>query len=283
MHNVMYHFTDQIAVHIRDLRGQLIPDSPEGPVIFDDKNSFTLRIDGAEIAMGTDALSSVLNQQVFGASDAPLKQIAITAHGNVLTIKGRLHSKGDLPFESEGTLSATDNGEIRIHTQKIKAAHLPVKGIMDLLGVKIANLISTKKVRGIRVDGDDLLIDVQQILPPPRIEGRVTSVRIEGPQLVQVFGTLPKDGGGARNIAGIHGNYMAYRGARLRFGKLTMSDADMILIDMDPKDPFDFFLDHYKDQLVAGYSKTTPENGLRVYMPDFNKLRPAQKPGTKKP
>jgi hypothetical protein len=33
----------------------------------------------------------------------------------------------------------------------------------------------------------------------------------------------------------------------------------------------------------AGYSKTTPENGLRVYMPDVNKLRPTQKLGTKKP
>jgi len=272
MHNVMYHFTDEITVHIRDLLGQLIPDNPEGPVIFDDKDSFPLRIDGAEIAMGTDALSSVLNQRVFGASDAPLKQLAITAHGNVLTVKGKVHSKG-----------ATDDGEIRIHTQKIKAAHLPVKGMMDLLGVKIANLISTEKVRGIRVEGDDLLIDVQQILPPPRIEGRVTSVRIEGPQLVQVFGTLPKDGGRARKIVGTHGNYMAYRGARLQFGTLMMSDADMILIDMDPKDPFDFFLDRYKDQLVAGYSKTTPENGLRVYMPDFNKLRPAQKLGTKEP
>jgi hypothetical protein len=283
MNNVRYHFTDEIAVHIRDLLGQLIPDNPEGPVIFDDKDSFTLRIDGAEIAMGTDALSSVLNQHVFGAPDAPLKQLAITANGSVLTVKGKLHSKGDLPFESEGSLSATDDGEIRIHTQKIKAAHVPVKGIMDLLGVKIANLISTKKVRGIRVDGDDLLIDVQQILPPPRIEGRVTSVRIEGRQLVQVFGRLRRDGGRAAKMVGARGNYMAYRGARLRFGKLTMSDADMILIDMDPKDPFEFFLDHYKDQLVAGYSKTTPENGLRVYMPDFNKLRPAQKPGTKKP
>jgi len=148
MHNVMYHFTDKITVHIRDLLGQLIPDNPEGPVIFDDKNSFTLRVAGAEIAMGTDALSTVLNQQVFGASDAPLQQLAITADGNVLTVKGKLHFKGDLAFESEGSLSATDNGEIRIHTQKIKAAHVPVKGIMDLLGVKIANLISTKKVRG---------------------------------------------------------------------------------------------------------------------------------------
>jgi len=66
---------------------------------------------------------------------------------------------------------------------------------------------------------------------------------------------------------------MAYRGAQLRFGKLTMSDADLVLIDMDPQDPFDFFLEHYKEQLVAGYTKTTPDFGLRVFMRDFNKVQ----------
>ena len=65
---------------------------------------------------------------------------------------------------------------------------------------------------------------------------------------------------------------MAYRGAQLRFGKLTMSDTDLILLDMNAKDPFDFYLDHYKEQLVAGYTKETPDFGLRVYMRDFNKL-----------
>ena len=66
---------------------------------------------------------------------------------------------------------------------------------------------------------------------------------------------------------------MSYQGNQLRFGKLTMSGADMILIDMDPGDPFDFYLDHYKEQLVPGYTKITPDFGLRVYMKDFNKLR----------
>jgi hypothetical protein len=42
---------------------------------------------------------------------------------------------------------------------------------------------------------------------------------------------------------------------------------------MDPQDPFDFFLEHYKKQLVAGYTKTTPDFGLRVFMRDFNKVQ----------
>jgi hypothetical protein len=66
---------------------------------------------------------------------------------------------------------------------------------------------------------------------------------------------------------------MAYRGNKLQFGKLLMSDTDLVLIDPAPKDPFDFYLDRYKDQLVAGYSKTTPSFGLNVYMVDFNKLK----------
>jgi hypothetical protein len=35
-------------------------------------------------------------------------------------------------------------------------------------------------------------------------------------------------------------NYMYYRGGTLRFGRLTMSDTDMQLIDADPTDPLDF-------------------------------------------
>jgi hypothetical protein len=66
---------------------------------------------------------------------------------------------------------------------------------------------------------------------------------------------------------------MAYCGNRLQFGKLTMNDTDMVLIDSDPRNPFDFYLDHYKEQLVAGYSKTTNSFGLRVFMVDYNKLR----------
>jgi hypothetical protein len=68
---------------------------------------------------------------------------------------------------------------------------------------------------------------------------------------------------------------MSFRGNRLRFGKLTMTDVDMILIDMDPTDPFDFFLDRYKDQIAAGYSKISSNSALRIFVRDFNKLKKA--------
>lgn len=270
MKNIMYHFTPQIVVHIERLKGALIPTHPDSIPIFDDPRSFKLAISSAEISITTAAMANVLNQYVFAAKDAPLKALSVAPDRNFLKVKGKLHKKGDVSFEVEAEMSATPDGQIRLHAKNIRAAHLPVKGFMDLFDVELSDLINTKKIAGVRADGNDLILDPQQILPPPHIEGRVSRVYLEADRIIQTFG----DGAVRLTTAG---NYMAYRGNQLRFGKLTMADTDMILVDMDPNDPFDFYLDHYKDQLSAGDVKVTPGFGLRVYMRDFNKLRKSGK------
>jgi hypothetical protein len=281
MHNVMYHFTDQVAVRLLNVGGSLVPTSASGIPVFDDKSSFELQIIAAEMTMDSQSLANVLNTHVFAAKDAPLKDISITIDKDRLKVKGKLHQKGDIGFETEGQLSATADGKIRLHAEKIRALHLPVKGLMDLFGLDIADLIKNGKVRGVQVEKDDLILDPGEILPPPKISGKITDIHLEGNNIVQIFGE-PKKYPWIKVSAQ---NYMAYRGNKLQFGKLLMSDTDLVLIDPAPKDPFDFYLDHYKDQLVAGYSKTTPSFGLNVYMVDFNKLKKTSAPGkaAKKP
>jgi hypothetical protein len=269
MNNVMYHYSDVVAVHIRKLAGALVPTKAGEIPVFDNKQSFRLQIAAAEIAMEPQALATVLNTNVFNSKDAPLKDLSIRIDKDRLKIKGKLRKKGDIPFEAEGHLSATPDGKIRLHTEKMKALHVPVKGLMDLFGVDMADMVKSGKVRGVQAEKDDLILDPAEILPPPHIAGRVTSVRLESGNIVQVFGD-PQKHTWERVAAQ---NYMAYHGNRLQFGKLTMHDTDMLLIDPDPRDPFDFFLDRYKDQLVAGQTKITPAFGLRVYMVDYNKLK----------
>lgn len=269
MHNVVYHYTDNISVHLRDVGGALVPTTPGHVPVFDDKKSFSIQIAAAEIAIPPQSLANILNSNVFSGSDAPLKDIEVSIEKGMLKIKGKLHKKGDISFETQGQLSATSDGKIRLHAEKIKALHLPVKGMMDLFGIDIADLIKNGKVKGVQAEKDDLILDPGEILPLPRIVGKVTAIRLEPNNIVQTFGD-PKKYHWTKIPAQ---NYMAYRGNKLQFGKLLMSDADMILIDPAPQDPFDFYLDHYQDELVAGYTKITPQNGLRVYMVDYNKLK----------
>jgi hypothetical protein len=269
MKNVMYHYTGTIVVHVVRLQGELLPTKPGAIVVFDDKNSFGLALASAEIAISCNALARVLNENVLSASDAPIKNLSIESRNNQLIIKGKLHQKGEVSFETTGALTAEGDGRIRLHTEHLKAAHLPVKGLLDLLGIDIARMINTKKIQGISTDKDDLILNPEQILPPPHIRGRVSAVRIQGNDIVQIFGTAQAENFAAKQS----GNYLAFRHGEMRFGKLTMHDSDLIMIDMDPSDPFDFYLDHYQDQLVAGYSKSTPVYGLRVYARDYGKLR----------
>lgn len=266
MRNVYYHFTNSIAVHISYLQGDLVASGEAAYPVFDDPNSFRVDVSAAEIRVSAAALTNVLNQYAFAASDAPMKSVHVVMEQDKLKIRGRLR-KGDVPFESEGFVSLTPDGNIRLHSDKIKAVHLPVKGLMDLLGENLAKLIDTGKLRGIRAEKDDLVLNPAELFPPPHIHGRLSSITIRGDEIVQKYGSR------FTPTMKIAGNYMAYRGSQLQFGKLIMIDTDLTLIDMNPEDPFDLFLDHYKEQLAAGYTKITPGFGLTSYMRDYNKLR----------
>jgi hypothetical protein len=129
--------------------------------------------------------------------------------------------------------------------------------------------------RGVRIDGDDFYLNPAKLLPPPRVQGRVGRVEVNDSQVVQVF--QPPEGAKLQPMTipdPKATNYMFYRGGTLRFGKLTMHDTDLLIRDAEPEDPFDFFLDEYNAQLVAGYSKNTPDHGLIVVMQDFKRTPP---------
>jgi hypothetical protein len=276
MNNVRFHFSDNVQVEIKTLNGELVPLGNNEFPVFDDKTSFNLRITTARITIDSSNLANLLNSYVFAGPHSPLTELSDTIENGRLKVKGKLHDKGGIPFEMEGTLTPTPDGKLRLHSETIKALHVPVKGLIDLFGIDLGGLIKEGKVPGILAEGDDLILDLELILPAPHIEGKVASVRIEGENIIQEFGD--SDRKPVKHIRA--GNYMAFRNNRLRFGKLLMNDADLILMDMDPGDPLDFFLDHYKEQVSAGYTKITPDFGLRVFIKDYEKLHPAKSPAT---
>jgi hypothetical protein len=273
MKNVDYHLIDNVIVGINSLNGRLTPNPGMIPV-FDDKNSFGISVDSADITLSMTALTNDLNDYVFAKPDAPLKHLTAKTQGDQLVITGLLVSKGGVPFQTSGTMSVTPEGMIRVHTTKVKALKLPVKGLMDLLGLHTENLLNTNKVEGVSVDKDDLILDPEKILPPPQLQGRLTSLKIENGKIHLMLG--PEDGKAAgAAIAENCGarNYLHVKGGAVRFGKLTMNDSDLELMDVTPADPFDFAIDHYNEQLVAGSAKITPSGALCVHMPDYNKVK----------
>jgi hypothetical protein len=231
-----------------------------------------------KFAVMPDDLSNILNSYVFARPHAPLVGISVVISNGQIKIKGKLHDKGDIPFESIATLSPTPDGKVRVHSDKIKALHVPMKGLMDAFGVEVDDLIKTGKIPGIEAEENDLILDLGQILPPPHIEGKVTAIRIEGNAIVGSFGTEEKKPAVKLQNA----NSVSLQGNQLRIGKLTMTDTDIILNDLDPVDPLDLYLDHYKEQLAAGYTKIAANFQVRAFVKDFDKLGNVKAIATKK-
>jgi hypothetical protein len=160
MSNVNLHLDGSVVLGIRRLRGQLNPARRGEPITLDDVNSFTVQIDSAEIAISMKTMTDLLNNYVFAYPGAPLKNIQITAKNGTIKQTGTMHKGVDLPFEIEGPLDVTAEGEIRLHASKIHSAHLPFKGLLHLFGEDLSKLVNLKQDRGVRLEGDNIVVGV---------------------------------------------------------------------------------------------------------------------------
>lgn len=278
MRNVDFHIDPTTILHIHQLRGQMVAKQKGGPVNFDDKNAFVLHIDTARIGMDSAGLEQLMNRYVFGYPGAPLRNLHVVPQGKQLVQSGIMHKGVDIPFTMWGDVSATPDGRIRIHPTKLSICGINGLGLLKAVGMTMQKMLDLSKAKGVQAEKNDLLLEPTKILPPPAIAAHLAEVRIEGNELVQIFDAglhLP-------SLALPHPdvkNVMYYRHGTLRMGKLLMVDADMEVADSDPRDPFDFYIDRYNEQLVAGFTRNQANYGLLVYMRDFADLGLPPQPG----
>jgi hypothetical protein len=278
--HVNFHVDDSIVLEIASLRGELLPAVPGVTPNFDDRRTLLLQIERGEAAMSVASFTDLMNRYVFNYPETPLTNIQVTTEGNQIRQRALLHKK--VPTEMIGTLDALPDGRIRFHPTSIKTAGVPSKKLMDATGLRVDKLVKGTGPRGVTVVGDDMIMDLALMLPPPKVIARVTGVRIEGDRIVQTFGPTAR-GEGPRELRppdAKAANYMYYRGGTIRFRRMTMADADMQIVDDHPADPLEFSLTRYYDQLVAGYTKNTPNAAMVSFVPDVSRLpRPLAPPG----
>jgi hypothetical protein len=273
MRHVLYHVDDRVVLQIDYLRGALVP-TTKAPPWFDDPGTFGIAVDSGEVEISPASLTALLNRYTFNYKGTPLKHLEVGIEDGMLTQKGTLHKGVDLPFTIRAEVSVTPDGRLRLHPTSVKVLGIGVKGLMRTFGLELESLVKVQQGRGVEIEGDDFILAPSGLLPPPRIDGRLTAVRLLPDAIAQTFGGSTREGHGEK-LHPSHPsarNYMFYRGRVLRFGKLTMEDADLQIVDADPDDPFDFSLAHLNQQLVAGESRNQEDFGLVTTWPDYGDM-----------
>ena len=288
MRHVYLRQGDTFFLDVRRLLGEMVPTGKDGVVVFDDAKSYEVRVQEAEVALSAESLTGLLNNHVFAYDGAPLKKMRVSMRDGKLRQEGVMHwahlrKKGfDVPFTIIADVEPTRDGLLRIRPVKVEICDVNGKPLMDLLHLELEKFLDLSGARGLRVDGNDLILDPGKALPPPRIIGRLEKVRIEGDQLVQEIGPPP----GAEKIVPPPPppdpdvpNYMHLYGGTVRFGRLFMVGTNLQIADAHPQEPFEFYLQYYGNQLAAGYSRSHLDDSLTTYMPDFPMVGKTLEPG----
>ena len=170
------------------------------------------------------------------APRSPLSHITLSGEGDQVKLSGTLHKVIPLPVEVVGTISPDPSGRVHVHVNKINVLKVPMKGLLGGLSVQVADVVGSTPAPGVEVKDNDIYFDTTKLQ---------------------------------------WHNFLRLRGGKVRFGNLMMEPADLTLIDASNDVWFDLDLANYRAQLVKGYSRMTPENGLEMYLPDVGKGMPS--------
>jgi len=268
MHNVMLNENAGLKLRVRWLRGKMLPSNPGVVPSFDQPSSFMLDIEAGVVGISFDDLNHALNSGMLKGS--PLENVTVSPVGRQqIKMTGTLHKAFPLPIEMTSDLAAAPDGRILMHVRKMRVLKLPIKGLLDALHITAGDLVDPKGAAGVEVSRDDIYFDPEQILPPPRKRGKLTDVHIgKLGDIVEVYGQARPEVQQVRQWR----NFIELQGGSLEFGKLTMQHVDLVMIDVSDDDWFKFDLPHYQEQLVYGYTRMTPQAGLRIFMPDVDRI-----------
>ncbi len=268
-HNLLLRKGPTFRVYVRWLRGQLTRSKRNVTPSFDDPESFFLDISTGVLRANIGDLANYLNSDL---GNSPLKNIALSGDGDQIKLTGTLHKVIPIPIQLAGTIEAVPENRIRVHVTKLDILKVPLKGLLGKLHVTVSDLFQPKSIAGVSISGNDIFFDSQQLLPPPHIRGQLKKVKIANPDLEEIYGDAREDVERTEEWR----NYLHLKGGTIDFGKLTMKNVDLIMIDISKDAWFDLDLANYQNQLVNGYTHMTPEAGLQIFMPDLRDLPPSK-------
>jgi len=256
-------------IYVRWLRGQMARTSRTVNPSFDDPESFFIDVKTGVVHTNVGDLANFLNQ---GITNSPLTNIKLSGDGDQLKLNGTLHKVIPLPIEVISTIGVAPDNRIQIHVTKINVLEIPFKKLLGGMNVTVSSLFHPGDIPGVEVKGNDIFLDTGKAVPPPHIRGQLTSVRIINPDFQEIYGNAQEDVTRVEQWR----NYLQLHGGTIDFGKLTMRQVDLMMVDLSNNAWFDLDLANYQDQLVNGYTRMTPQAGLQIFMPSLDQI-PADK------
>lgn len=140
-----------------------------------------LQIKQAEIAVSEAELNKQFKAILELSNEQRLRETLMSTDANGLKLAGKVKAARYLPevsFSVQGNLAALPGNVIRFSPQDIRVVGIPVKQLMDVIGLELANIAKFKDRWGRVVQsGNDIDLIIEKFTNDAIIEGQIKQVR----------------------------------------------------------------------------------------------------------
>lgn len=120
-------------------------------------------------------------------SNSKIKDFKIETKEHTVAMSGKVKKVLDIPFTIEGPVS-TDGQSLIFHADQIKAAGIPVKGLLGMVGDHLSSLLHSGSMKGVMVKDNTIVFETEQIA---NVKGHIASADVTPQGLFLKFTEAP--------------------------------------------------------------------------------------------
>ena len=268
LQNVRFKWSPRVYVDASDMALRAVP--VEGEVVnFDDVSSFVMALQQSTVLLRPSVLEGMLNESVFNYPESKLRDLKVQLgqedKGYAVRMTGSVDIIAWIPFSMVAYLGvdrATNTLVMNIDRMKV-FGFLPATKLVRLSPFHLEKMIPMPPNKSLMISGNKIMIKPFALFPPPRVTGTVSAVSVgpEGIRLTFAGNPISAPQLDARN-------YVYLRGGRAQFGHFCSVDTDILILDQDPRTPFNFSLANYQALIPRSRIEIHDTRSARVIMPD---------------
>ena len=159
----------------------MVPEGKKMPQCTEKMNN----IEHGRIVVSGESLGRMFDQKMQKSGERKITDLKVEMKGDHVAISGKVHKVLPIPFSVEGPVDSPNGSDLRLHADKVKATGIPIKGLLDMVGVELGSLLNPGANKGVVVKGDDLYFLPEKL---GHVHGHIQRVQVSGNKLVVDFG-----------------------------------------------------------------------------------------------
>jgi len=256
LQNVRFKWSDNVYIDAGDMALRAVP-LDGSTVVFDDLETFRMVLQRSTVRIKPDVLQGMFNEAVFNYPGSRIRDLTIAIVDSdgerLLKLSGKVNMVVWIPFSMFTRLSVDRRtNTLVMDVDHLKVVGLPATKLLKWKPLSLESLIALPPNKSLTVRENQIMIKPFGLFPPPRIDGRMSRVALDGNILQLEFSgpPIPAPKSNAKN-------YVFLRGGNSQFGHFRMLDTDVLILDRDPRTPFAFSL--------VGYTSLIPRSDIEVH------------------